>query len=763
MEENSNEGQLQCTGVVIQVQHQQQTDREVNRSEEEEEAENQLLPRAFTSATAAAGSCRGIAVCPVQSSSLPGKGSNEEEEEEEVQLAKSRQVEQMQLAGSDESDGDGSDEEEEEEEELETEQLKKVQSSNHHQRERGLDLLNSSSLSDKVQAHSANHSLVKQLLVYFRVKFNRSNNNKNPRSCSTPSLSPKKQQQSKKAKRKQNKQSSSKKSNSEQKKKKKDPRDFQRQDSKNDRLENIMQRITLYSAFAIVCLLIVLVVGKIVAQNDADSKRLLMQQQTVQTPGKLDLTKFEHLKQTKNAAPPAAPPSERLEERVKSSRIQDSGSNKNDKNRRLLTSSVSAEASASSSSSSASISLMEKFRQGLDSWIVPTGFTGTRRSTTPKPGNEGSGGNREIEWAPRVYMSPGAPSGSSGAYKAKDGGQPEVEPKQAPQQLGDTCANCIKENYLAHYYQKGCKPVRSRECDCAKFFRCPRKPVKPKLTKEESVKASVQKDKPCVYGDKVYGINERIPNPDEPCRVCRCRKRQFYNGTITKSYGEIDCSLFVECPEMVFGVKPKRESCHFAYRHDQCCGTEICTDELPREDKRVRTTCKYRSKSYKYGEMIYPEENSCMKCICDETWNEHDPASSGGCKARQCSAFLQENILQKCTPIYRIDGCCPIDFMCPEKRKLYDREEEEEDQQNLDQDHHDDDEQNLDKALPDGYLESQAVPTKCYHDGLSYALGQKMYVDRRETQHGRTCARCECKVPPMLTCQADFRCTGSSQ
>ena len=85
---------------------------------------------------------------------------------------------------------------------------------------------------------------------------------------------------------------------------------------------------------------------------------------------------------------------------------------------------------------------------------------------------------------------------------------------------------------------------------------------------------------------------------DEPCRMCRCRKRRFYNGTMTKSYGEIDCSLYVECPEMVFGVRPKRPACHFAYQHDQCCGTEICTDLLPSSDVRVKTTCRYRSKTY---------------------------------------------------------------------------------------------------------------------------------------------------------------------
>ena len=52
------------------------------------------------------------------------------------------------------------------------------------------------------------------------------------------------------------------------------------------------------------------------------------------------------------------------------------------------------------------------------------------------------------------------------------------------------------------------------------------------------------------------------------------------------------------------------------------------------------------------------------------------------------------------------------------------------------------------------------IPEKCKINGKEYRLGYKLFVDRMDTHHGRTCASCTCQVPPLFTCKADFRCNG---
>lgn len=43
---------------------------------------------------------------------------------------------------------------------------------------------------------------------------------------------------------------------------------------------------------------------------------------------------------------------------------------------------------------------------------------------------------------------------------------------------------------------------------------------------------------------------------------------------------------------------------------------------------------------------------------------------------------------------------------------------------------------------------------------ITIGLEKSTYFFTEDTLHGRACARCKCLVPPMLTCKADFHCTG---
>ncbi|KAH9403467.1 hypothetical protein TYRP_015358, partial [Tyrophagus putrescentiae] len=481
-----------------------------------------------------------------------------------------------------------------------------------------------------------------------------------------------------------------------------------------DRLEKVMKRVTLAATFLIFCAVLVLIARRCIAFNadDADSKRNLFQQQIIApSSGRLDLSQFDHLRgQVKVNRP--RPSAERLQEAA---------------SRR--------KSSSSSSSSSSDQSRRDLLIAGLDGRVLANGG-GERENSNSNSGLEKENGGSEF-----VVVSNSG--GNRGRFHSPPRTRPFNPPPPPKNRLSrDNCSNCVQAKYLAHYYLKQCTAVVSRECPntCTKYFRCPQKKkdestttAKPVIKFGEDVNQHQQANLGCQYGGVRYAFGAQIPLLSEPCRFCRCRKRRFYNGTDSSSssssiIGEIDCSPYIECPEMVFGVRAS-PGCHFTYRHDECCGKQLCPDELPVDDIKVKTVCRYRGKEYKYGEKIYPEEDTCKKCICDEQWNNHDPVGSKSCVQVRCTGYLKEEITRKCTPIYRADGCCPIDYICPPQKKLYDPKDDQLDQTTV----------------------GDEIPQSCTLRGKSYSFGRQLYIDRTDTHHGRVCAKCTCQVPPLFT------------
>ena len=276
---------------------------------------------------------------------------------------------------------------------------------------------------------------------------------------------------------------------------------------------------------------------------------------------------------------------------------------------------VSRRKSFSNSLSSSDQSRRDLLIAGLDGRVLANGG-GERENSNSNSGLEKENGGSEF-----VVVS------NSGGNRGRFHSPPRVRPFNPPPppppqkpfipfekplnrpQLGDNCSNCVQAKYLAHYYLKQCTAVVSRECPntCTKYFRCPQKKkdestttAKPVIKFGEDVNQHQQANLGCHYGGVKYAFGAQIPLLSEPCRFCRCRKRRFYNGTDSSSssssiFGEIDCSPYIECPEMVFGVKAS-PGCHFTYRHDECCGKQLCPDELPGDDIKVRTVCRYRGK-----------------------------------------------------------------------------------------------------------------------------------------------------------------------
>ncbi|RWS05096.1 hypothetical protein B4U79_02567 [Dinothrombium tinctorium] len=177
----------------------------------------------------------------------------------------------------------------------------------------------------------------------------------------------------------------------------------------------------------------------------------------------------------------------------------------------------------------------------------------------------------------------------------------------------------------------------------------------------QSAQSSIQQNsEACVHHKKSYALGEKIQTSN-PCAICSC------------SYdNEIRCA-YSECPGDAFGVPPypqnateqeisgKYKNCYYAYTLNECCGKPRCPSdqELTQEKK-----CVYGGRTYKLGERIYPSEDACKTCVCDEKFDSGSFLSSSSCRKIECD--LNMKLLSKgCVPVYHEAHCCPIEYKCP--------------------------------------------------------------------------------------------------
>ncbi|CAG2118945.1 unnamed protein product [Medioppia subpectinata] len=123
-------------------------------------------------------------------------------------------------------------------------------------------------------------------------------------------------------------------------------------------------------------------------------------------------------------------------------------------------------------------------------------------------------------------------------------------------------------------------------------------------------------------------------------RGYRCRIRAVSASAVTLAalwgqlMAEIDCGVGIECLEEAFGLKPE-PNCYFAYERDRSAPT-LPEPKTSPNDK----VCTYGGRQYRRGERIYPDEDNCKICHCDEHWDDSNPLS---CHRHQCEIQLNRD------------------------------------------------------------------------------------------------------------------------
>ncbi|XP_035212740.1 kielin/chordin-like protein isoform X2 [Stegodyphus dumicola] len=247
------------------------------------------------------------------------------------------------------------------------------------------------------------------------------------------------------------------------------------------------------------------------------------------------------------------------------------------------------------------------------------------------------------------------------------------------------------KRYFKHYEVKGCSPVYEKDC-CPVRFKCPQ---------PEQIPSNV-----CKYNGHFYDIGTRILTSN-PCEICDCEQNS------ENKRAAINC-IPVECPT-TFG-KPLNHNCYEVYEKDKCCSTStICDEAMNRTE-----TCKYRGKTYFFGQNIYSDEDPCKTCICSEEW--------AGINGPSCYNYgcihLEEDLKQLqegCIPIYHEATCCPIEIYCGRDFEP--------------------------TTVPLASNADIKSGKSCEFQGFHYKLGQTLDIN-----HPTNCVTCTCSTPPDFTC-----------
>ncbi|XP_031630403.1 uncharacterized protein LOC116345295 [Contarinia nasturtii] len=242
-----------------------------------------------------------------------------------------------------------------------------------------------------------------------------------------------------------------------------------------------------------------------------------------------------------------------------------------------------------------------------------------------------------------------------------------------------------------HYEELKCTPIRDKPDDkCPSRYECP---------DFKALDRSV-----CHLNGKKYNIGNNVSTSLPTCtKSCSCDGAEDEFG--------FSCE-FDECAEAK--DKPKLH-CAYQFTIDSCCSTNtVCDkDEI---DKLHR--CWHNGHQFVEGNLIYPTNAPCYKCLCDKNYdNNTDVSESKSCKPVDCGIELHQlNYLQLgCIPVYFDDGlCCPFEFKCPIETDL----------------------------IEEIGVKSEHV---CKYADRSLNIGDKIKTADQ-------CLECSCEVPPMAQC-----------
>ncbi|PSN46820.1 hypothetical protein C0J52_09569, partial [Blattella germanica] len=237
-----------------------------------------------------------------------------------------------------------------------------------------------------------------------------------------------------------------------------------------------------------------------------------------------------------------------------------------------------------------------------------------------------------------------------------------------------------------HYFELGCSPIHEPGTCCPARFDCR------------------------VAYDVGSELNE---DPLNPCTAgCRC----------VNSHGKAQLSCAnVECPELFNGPLTD-PNCFRQFSLDQCCSTSTYCRSNTTEKQQTTSLaeCHYGDKTYKEGQIIYPDDAPCKKCICKEGFN--GTLVEPWCRDVSCGIELHYSteIQDGCIPVYYgKQGCCPIDWRCPVAS---------------------------DVVITNETVISKNAEHKCKFGNLELKVGDKLSATSNK------CIECTCGVPPQVLC-----------
>ncbi|GFT23022.1 uncharacterized protein NPIL_520651 [Nephila pilipes] len=261
--------------------------------------------------------------------------------------------------------------------------------------------------------------------------------------------------------------------------------------------------------------------------------------------------------------------------------------------------------------------------------------------------------------------------------------------------------------YLKHYEAKGCRPVYEEKpqtdkpsCTCPWRFDC---------SQADEIHAD---DRVCLYKKHVYPVGSKIPTTN-PCETCSCATDYFTQAAT------ISCTT-TECPA-VYSQTPLPEGCHYVYKENQCCPTSVECPTAQKDNMYQVPACEYKGKMYYEGEQIYPDEDPCLICLCNQNWTG---INSSSCRQHDCMLERDARKLkQGCIPIYHEKTCCPIDYHCA------------------------DDDFDFKSNRGASFKSDDDEDEMCFFESRYYPIGHVLDI-----KHPTNCVTCTCKTPPDFTC-----------
>lgn len=247
------------------------------------------------------------------------------------------------------------------------------------------------------------------------------------------------------------------------------------------------------------------------------------------------------------------------------------------------------------------------------------------------------------------------------------------------------CTSLPSRHLLEHYYQSGCRPISQFGCiHCPDYFQCPN-------LSNARIPATKSVPGRCRFHERHYSPGDVFYNRgfDKSCQFCGCRNSSEagarnaggssfpWNRLGAAGVGvtrqtihreALNSSLEVVCVDLMCSyIRPNRSDCHMVETGDECCPRrQVCPSmDFDDHDPRRSLRCHWKGREYRYDELIRPapEVDPCLRCRCNEAWNDRDPARSGSCSLQKCADFSNPKY-QGCTPIYANATCCPVDFIC---------------------------------------------------------------------------------------------------